>query len=130
VDRARFDRSEAEWTAVRERVRTILKSETAVTFVAEDDHRLIGEVLGVPRPSGALGIGVAVVVERRRQGIATALFAAVIVWAREAGVRELELDVQEVNEPARALYEKLGFLDTGRRRQGERGSVATLAKSL
>ena len=69
-------------------------------------------------------------VGNRRSGVATALFAAAAAWAREAGIQELHLDVQEVTEPARALYEKLGFVDTGTRRMGERGPVLTMAKNL
>jgi ribosomal protein S18 acetylase RimI-like enzyme len=49
---------------------------------------------------------------------------------REAGFRELELEVQERNEPALALYETLGFVDTGRRRRGERGPVLKMTKRL
>jgi len=115
---------------VRERVREILASAGTVTFVAEQDGELVGELLAVERSAGVAGIGVSVAEGSRRQGVATALFAVVAEWAREAGFRELQLDVQEVNEPARALYEKLGFADTGRRRQGERGPVLTLAKHL
>jgi ribosomal-protein-alanine N-acetyltransferase len=70
--------------------------------------------------------------DSRRRGVATALLEAAAEWARDAGFGELELDVQEVNEPARALYSKLGFVDSGRRRLGERGSVVvlTLTKRL
>ncbi len=35
-----------------------------------------------------------------------------------------------MNEPARALYSELGFVDSGRRRQGDRGPVLTLTKDL
>ena len=130
MDRYRFDRSETEWATVRERLREILGSEETVTFVAEEEGHLVGELLAVPRAPGVVGIGVSVAEGKRRKGVATALFAATAVWAREAGIQELQLDVQEVNEPARSLYGKLGFIDTGRRRPGERGPVLTMTKSL
>ncbi len=130
IDRPRFERSEAEWERVRERVREILATPGTMNFVAERDGDLVGELIAFERSAGAVGIGVSVAEGSRRQGVATALFAAVVDWARAAGVSELQLDVQEINEPARALYETLGFVDTGRRRQGERGSVLTLSKRL
>jgi len=130
VDRARFDRTEAEWYATRERLRAVLDSGDSVVFVAERGDRLVGEMLGVPRGSGALGLGVAVLEDSRRQGVATMLFEAMAQWARGEGFDELELDVQEINEAARALYAKLGFADTGRRRSGERGIVRTLSLRL
>jgi RimJ/RimL family protein N-acetyltransferase len=129
VDRARFVRSESEWERARMRVHQVLSSEGSQTFVAERDGALVGELLAVPREPGVVGIGVSVAVGSRRSGVATELFAAVFAWAREAGLRELELEVQEANEPARALYAKLGFVDRGRRRPGERGPVLTLTKS-
>ena len=130
MDRDRFDRSETEWAAVRERLREILGSEETVTFVAEEEGDLVGELLAVPRAPGVVGIGVSVAEGRRRKGVATALFAAAAVWARDARIRELQLDVQEANEPARVLYRTLGFVEAGRRRPGERGPVLTMTKSL
>ena len=37
-------------------------------------------------------------------------------WAREAGVRKLELHVFPHNRPAIALYEQFGFAQEGHRR--------------
>jgi ribosomal protein S18 acetylase RimI-like enzyme len=45
----------------------------------------------------------------RRSGIGEQLVSAALDRARERGCRRVELDVNEANEPARALYEKLGF---------------------
>ena len=101
-----------------------------MTFVAADGGELVGELLAVPRAPGVVGIGVSVAEGRRRSGVATALFAAAETWAREVDVLELRLEVQEANEPARALYRKLGFVETGSRRPGEKGPVLTMAKSL
>jgi GNAT superfamily N-acetyltransferase len=130
VDHDRFERTEAEWDAVRQRLGGVLSSGETVTFVAEDGGIVVGELLAVPRRSGVVGIAVSVAEGSRRRGVATALFEAVIEWARDAGYAELELDVQESNEPARALYAKVGFVDTGQPRRGERGSVLIMRKSL
>ena len=130
MDRLRFERSEEEWAAVRERLRETLGADGTVTFVAEDAGDLVGELLAVPRAPGIAGIGVSVAARSRRQGVATVLFSAVLAWAEENDLDQLQLEVQEVNAPARALYEKHGFVDTGRRRQGERGPVLIMARTL
>ena len=45
----------------------------------------------------------------RRHGLGEALVQAALDRARERGCGRIELDVNEANEPARALYERLGF---------------------
>jgi ribosomal protein S18 acetylase RimI-like enzyme len=45
----------------------------------------------------------------RRYGMGERLVSAALERARERGCRRVELDVNEANEPAKALYEKLGF---------------------
>lgn len=51
----------------------------------------------------------------RKVGIAGDLAEAVFAWAKEDGARTVTLYVGPTNEPARALYESLGFRDTGDR---------------
>lgn len=53
--------------------------------------------------------------ESRHGGIAAKLAEAVIEWSREDGADTLTLYVGPRNEGARALYESLGFVDTGAR---------------
>lgn len=57
-----------------------------------------------------------VVPSHRGSGIGRELAAAVIERARERGCIRLELDVDEDNEPALALYRSLGFTDTSKGR--------------
>jgi GNAT superfamily N-acetyltransferase len=45
----------------------------------------------------------------RRGGLGRALVEAVVARARERGCRRIELDVNEDNQAARALYEACGF---------------------
>jgi len=67
-------------------------------------------------------LGLMVAVSHRRRGVGTALLHAAVEWAREAGVRKLELHVFPWNEPALGLYENFGFEREGyRRRHYERG---------
>jgi len=52
----------------------------------------------------------------RRRGIGWALLEHAAEWARETGVRKLELHVFPYNEPAIGLYERFGFVREGFRR--------------
>jgi GNAT superfamily N-acetyltransferase len=47
--------------------------------------------------------------DARGQGVGRALVEAVVELARERGCRRVELDVNEANAPALAVYESLGF---------------------
>jgi [ribosomal protein S18]-alanine N-acetyltransferase len=51
-----------------------------------------------------------------RQGIADTLMKALFKRARSAGGSKVFIEVRESNRPARNLYEKHGFRQTGRRR--------------
>lgn len=60
-------------------------------------------------------MNVAVSPDYRRQGIAEALVNGLVDALRERGSHCLTLEVRTSNEPAKALYEKLGFTQIGRR---------------
>jgi GNAT superfamily N-acetyltransferase len=45
----------------------------------------------------------------RRHGLGAELVRAALDRARERGCRRIELDVNDANEPALALYERMGF---------------------
>jgi phosphinothricin acetyltransferase len=50
-------------------------------------------------------------------GVGTALLAQAVTWARNAGIRKLELHVFPWNGPALALYESFGFEREGYRKR-------------
>jgi ribosomal-protein-alanine N-acetyltransferase len=52
----------------------------------------------------------------RRTGLGTRLLSALLDAARETNSAAVFLEVRESNAAARALYEKLGFRETGRRK--------------
>jgi RimJ/RimL family protein N-acetyltransferase len=89
--------------------------------VAErEDGTLVGR-LSVgrdPHPASAhvADVGLMVAFDARRQGVGTALLQAAVEWAREAGIRKLELHVFPWNEAAIALYEAFGFEREGFRK--------------
>jgi L-phenylalanine/L-methionine N-acetyltransferase len=93
----------------------------AAVFVAErEDGTLVGR-LSVgrdPHPASAhvADVGLMVAFDARRQGVGTALLQAALEWAREAGIRKLELHVFPWNEAAIALYEAFGFEREGFRK--------------
>lgn len=51
----------------------------------------------------------------RGQGVGAAILDALLDWSREAGAREIFLDVRPSNESAIRLYESRGFVEIGRR---------------
>lgn len=53
---------------------------------------------------------------RQRSGIGAALLAHLCGIAREAGARQMFLEVRPSNDAARALYHRTGFQPIGRRR--------------
>jgi ribosomal protein S18 acetylase RimI-like enzyme len=61
-------------------------------------------------------LGLMVAVSHRRMGVGRALLEAAEAWARQAGVRKLELHVFPHNEAAVALYEGMGYEREGYRR--------------
>lgn len=54
----------------------------------------------------------------RGSGLGRALVTATLDRARERGARRVELDCNEANEPAQALYASFGFSATATRRYG------------
>ena len=58
----------------------------------------------------------AVVPERRRTGVASALLAFVLDEGARLGAKRATLEVRRSNDPARYLYERFGFTVAGVRR--------------
>jgi RimJ/RimL family protein N-acetyltransferase len=112
-----------DWRSVgdeRRYLRSIRRYSHAAVFVAEAPEGLVGR-LSVgrdPHPASfhVADLGLMVARERRRQGVGRALLDAAVEWARESGVRKLELHVFPHNEPAIRLYEQFGFRQEGYRR--------------
>ena len=78
-----------------------------------------GEVVGYIGSQSVLGesdmMNVAVHPDHRRKGVAEALVLALAKDLKERDNVCLTLEVRVSNEPAIALYEKLGFTQVGRR---------------
>ena len=114
--------SDGVWrTPAEERryLRALRRYSDAAVFVAETPERVVGRLsLGRdPHPASrhVADLGLMVAASHRRRGIGDALLQQAVAWAREAGIRKLELHVFPHNEGAIALYERFGF-----RREGYR----------
>ncbi len=86
------------------------------TFVAVVDGEDVGLVRGArddSRADAAWLISMWVAPEVRGQGVGEALIDAVVEWARASGARRLLLDVGDHNQPAIALYSRMGFEPNG-----------------
>jgi RimJ/RimL family protein N-acetyltransferase len=114
--------TDGSWHSVGEErryLRTIARYPHAAVFVAEEGERIVGRLSLArdPNPASAhvADLGLMVAASHRRRGIGRGLLEAAVQWARESGVRKLELHVLPHNEAAIALYEGFGF-----RREGVR----------
>ncbi|NPV56557.1 MAG: GNAT family N-acetyltransferase [Anaerolineae bacterium] len=93
--------------------------ESGSILLAEADGEVLGIAQVVIRQSEEIDIKVPrkyahvdtlVVAEGKRgQGIGRALMLACDDWARQQGLSEIDLSVYEFNQPARRLYESLGY---------------------
>lgn len=80
-----------------------------IWWVAHDEGEIVGYVGGVMAASEVQISNVAVVPERRREGIAERLLARVTYDAQMLNASTSELEVDVDNEAAKALYSKLGY---------------------
>ena len=105
----------------RRSVKSLRRDPNAAVFVAEASTGVVGRVSiardGNPVSHHVAELGLMVAAGERRRGIGTALLEEAAKWARASGVTKLELHVFPHNEPAIALYRKLGFVEEGQRRR-------------
>jgi RimJ/RimL family protein N-acetyltransferase len=117
-----YEPGERKTTVAEQRgtIRSLLSTHNRTILIAELSGRLAG-FLGVNggafrrnRHVAYLVVGVLGAFSGR--GIGTALMSGAEGWAREHGIRRLELTVMAHNEAALALYGKVGFEIEGTRR--------------
>lgn len=93
-----------------------LENPLSLWLVALDGETVVGYI-GSQTVCGETDMmNVAVAPTYRRRGIAEGLIAALIGVLREKESHSLTLEVRQSNEPARKLYEKLGFEQVGLRK--------------
>ncbi len=92
-----------------------LSNENAIYLAAAEGETLLGYVGSEISFEEADMMNLAVFPDRRRKGIAQALVGALETALAARGVEKLTLEVRASNQPARALYEKLGYFPIARR---------------
>jgi L-phenylalanine/L-methionine N-acetyltransferase len=113
-----------EWRSAgdeRRYLKALRRYPHAAVLVAErEDGTLVGRLsIGRdPHPASThvADVGLMVAADARRQGVGTAMLEAAVDWAREAGVRKIELHVFPWNEAAIKLYDAFGFEREGFRK--------------
>ena len=93
-----------------------LNNELALWIVAEDEGKVLGYIGSQTVMDETDMMNVAVHPDYRGQGIATGLIVGLIGALQRRGSRCLTLEVRASNVPAISLYEKLGFLQAGQRK--------------
>lgn len=93
-----------------------LKNELSLWLVAVDGDAVAGYVGSQTVLGETDMMNVAVAAAYRRRGIAEQLILALVEELKAAGSHCLTLEVRASNAPAIALYEKLGFSQTGLRK--------------
>lgn len=93
-----------------------LDNRLSLWLVAMDGDRLAGYVGSQSVLGETDMMNIAVHPDYRRQGIAEQLVVQLVDALKERGNHSLMLEVRVSNEPARKLYEKLGFSQVGLRK--------------
>ena len=93
----------------------IYSDDVFFALAVEDDVILGFVILRRMGDEGEL-FQIAVDNKHRRRGVADTLMESAADWAQNNGVDSIYLEVREGNEAAIALYEKHGFIKTGRRK--------------
>ena len=93
-----------------------LKNPLSCWLVAEEDGEVAGYVGSQTVMDESDMMNVAVRPDYRRKGIAEKLVMELVEALKKRDSRCLTLEVRASNEPARALYEKLGFEQVGLRK--------------
>jgi [ribosomal protein S18]-alanine N-acetyltransferase len=95
-------------------VRHFLKSPSARTWVAELDGAVVGNLILVTRSGSRAARIYSVVVAPQARGrrFAERMVRAAQTEARRLGLQRIKLEVRQDNAPARALYAKLGYVES------------------
>ncbi len=85
-------------------------------WVLRNEEKILGFVVLLFQAEEAELLNLGVLPEWQHQGLASRLLQQVIEFARTKGLREIFLEVHELNDAAIHLYEKFQFKRIGRRK--------------
>lgn len=94
----------------------LVKNRLARYLVALDGETIVGYAGTWLVINEAHVTNVAVHAGRRREGIGRLLMEALMQMARDAGMESMTLEVRVSNEAAKTLYQQLGFVSVGIRK--------------
>jgi RimJ/RimL family protein N-acetyltransferase len=108
---------EINWLAQRD-------GENGVVFIAEQDSKIIGLIdTIIPKIDEfkhTCEFGMSVLAAYRSKGIGRGLIQHLLIWANIRHISNVELNVFSNNHAAIALYDSLGFVEDGRRKNAVR----------
>ena len=105
--------SDAQWIERIEQLTDPRRAGMWLAFLGEDAVGMVAGVKDEKDPRRAWLISMWVAPDARRHGLGQALIHHVIDWADQSGMDAMHLHVTDGNDPARRLYERLGFQTTG-----------------
>ena len=94
-----------------------LASPSCRYLVEEEENRICGYAGIYLAPEEAELFTIACDPKYRRKGIASRLMDALLHILKDENIRAFFLEVRSSNEPAKSLYKKYGFTQTGIRKQ-------------
>ena len=95
---------------------TLADSPGGILLLCEAKTQVVGFVAARQAADQAEILNIAVHIDFRRKGVASALLAGALDAFRRSAIAHVFLELRESNLPARKLYERHGFLRTGRRK--------------
>ena len=116
-------------------VQSTLNNNRNFIFSAKINGELVGSGNLGPKSNKArlahrCDMGVSVLKKYWGLGIASEIMKVIIEKAKEGGFEQIELQVVEDNAPARHLYKKFGFYETGYIKNGFKYADGTYAKLI
>ena len=85
-------------------------------LVVTQNGVLAGQALAMMALDEAEILNLAITPDLQGQGLGFALLAAILTQLRALGAHRVFLEVRESNQPARRLYQRTGFVETGLRK--------------
>ena len=121
--------SQAKW------IETTFSDNRKIILLAKLNNKIIGMGNFSPisskfRFKHRCDMGISVLKEYWGLCIASEIMKIIIEKAKEVGFEQIELQVVETNEPARHLYTKFGFYETGYINNGMKYTDGTYAKLI
>lgn len=109
-----------------------LMSENRIYLVAKENEEIVGFAGGMLNFPEMEIMNIVIKKTERRKGIGKILLEKLIEIANDRQVETIFLEVNEKNESARKLYEKVGFEEMSRRKNyyGESENAIILSKKI